>query len=61
MSQAVDVAEFTFAVEDLLRPLAGDAEVLGKGTEELDDLSDVVVVFAVLGARLRIEKVVACD
>lgn len=60
MPQPVDVAQLALAVEDLLRPLAGDAEGFGEGAEELDDLRDVVVVFAVFGARLRVEEVVAC-
>jgi hypothetical protein len=57
----VDVAELAFAVEDFLGPFAGEAEGFGEGAEELDDLRDVVVVFAVFGAGLRIEEVVACD
>ena len=61
VAQAVDVAELAFAVEDFLRPFAADAEGFGEGAEELDDLRDVVVVFAVFGAGLRIEEVVACD
>jgi hypothetical protein len=61
VAQAVDVAELAFAVEDLLRPLAADAERFGKRAEQLDDLCNVVVVFAVLGAGLRVEEIVACD
>lgn len=61
MAQAVDVAELAFAVEDFLRPLAADAQRFGEGTQQLDDLCYVVVIFAVLCARLRVEEVVACD
>lgn len=61
MSQSVDVAELAFAIEDLLRPLARDAETFGEGAEEFDNLSNVVVVFPVLGAGLRVEEVVTCD
>ena len=61
MAQAVDIAQFAFAVEDLLRPFARDTQALREGTEELDDLRDVVVVFAVFGAGLGVEEVVACD
>ena len=50
VAEAVDVAQLAFAVEDLLRPLAGETEGFRKGAEELDDLGDVVVVFAVFGA-----------
>jgi len=50
VAQAVDIAQLALAVEDLLGPLAGLAERFGKGSEELDDLRDVVVVFAVFGA-----------
>lgn len=61
VAQAVDVAELAFAVEDFLRPFAADAQGFREGAEQLDDLRDVVVVFAVLCAGLRIEEVVACD
>lgn len=59
MTEALDVAQLAFSVEDLLRPLAGETERFGEGPEELDDLCDVVVVFAVFGAGLRVEEVVA--
>lgn len=61
VAQAVDVAELAFAVEDFLRPFAADAQGFGEGAEQLDDLRDVVVVFAVLCAGLGVEEVVACD
>ncbi len=61
VAQAVDVAQLSLAVEDLLRPLARQAERLGERPQQLDDLRDVVVVLAVLGARLRVEEVVARD
>jgi hypothetical protein len=35
--------------------------LFGEGAEQLDDLRDVVVVFAVFGAGLGVEEVVACD
>lgn len=50
MAQAVDVAQLTLAVEDLLAPFAGEAERFGEGTQKLDYLSDVVVIFTVLGS-----------
>lgn len=61
VTQTVDVAQFTPPVEDFLRPLAGLAEGLREGTEELDDLRNMIVVFSVFGARLRVEKVVTSD
>lgn len=61
MAQAVNVTQLTLAVENLLRPLSAQTERLGECAEELDDLRDVVVVFAIFGARLRVEEVVACD
>jgi hypothetical protein len=61
VSKSVNVPKLAFAVEDFLRPFAGDTELFGKGAEEFDDLRDVVIVFAVLGAGLGIEEVVACD
>lgn len=57
----MDVSQFASSVEDFLRPLARLAERLGEGAEELDDLRNVIVVFAVLGPRLRIEEVVTGD
>ena len=61
VAQAVDVAELAFAVEDFLRPFAADAQRFGEGAQQLDNLCYVIVVFAVLCARLRVEEVVACD
>ena len=60
MTQPMDVSEFAFTVEYFLRPFARHAKRFGEGAEELDDLRNVVVVFAVLGAGLRVEQVVAC-
>lgn len=57
----MNVAQFAFAVEDFLAPFAGHAEGFGKGAKELDDLRNVVVVFAVLCARLGVKKIVARD
>ena len=59
--QATDVAEFTLTAEDFLRPFPGKAEGAGERAKQLDDLGDVVVVFAVFGARLRVKEVVTCD
>ena len=61
VAQTVDVPQLALAVEDFLRPFAGETELAREGTEELDDLGDVVVVFAILGARLWVEEVVTCD
>ena len=61
MPQPMDVAQLAFPVEDFLRPLARQAQRLGERAQQLDDLRDVIVVFAVLGARLRIEQIVACN
>ncbi len=57
----MDIAEFALSREDLLGPFAVLGERAGEGAEEFDDLSDVVVVFAIFGAGLGIEEVVACD
>lgn len=59
--QAVDVAQLALAGENLLRPFTGQAEGFGERAEQLDDLRDVVVILAVLGARLRVEEIVASD
>ena len=60
MSQAVNVPELAFAIEDLLGPFARVTEGLGKGAEEFNDLGDVIVIFAVLGSRLWVKEVVSC-
>lgn len=57
--QAVDIAQFTFAGEDLLGPFSGEGDGFGEGPEEFDYLGDVVVIFAVFGAGLGVEEVVA--
>lgn len=61
MAESVDIPQLAFAVEDFLRPFAREAERFGELAEEFDDLCDVVVVFAVFGAGLGVEEVVACD
>lgn len=61
MPESVDIAQLAFAVEDLLRPFSGLCQGAGEGAEQLNDLRDVVVVFAVFGAGLRVEEVVAGD
>ena len=60
MSKTVDVTELAFPVEDFLAPFSGETERLWKRTEKFDDLCYVVVVFAVFGATLGVEEVVAC-
>lgn len=61
MTETVDISKFAFTAEDFLGPLAGEAERTRKGTEELDNLCNVIVVFAVFGAGLGIKEVVTCD
>ena len=59
--QATDVTQFTLTAEDFLRPFPGKAEGAGKRAQQFDDLGDVVVIFAVFGARLGVKEVVARD
>ena len=61
MSQAMDISELSFAREYLLRPFTGHRKRLRECTKKLNDLRNVVVVFTILGARLGVEEVVACD
>jgi hypothetical protein len=61
VSETMNVAELAFAVEYFLGPFSAEAETFGKGTEELDDLGDVVVVFAVFSAGLGIEEIISGD
>ena len=57
----MNVSELAFAIEDFLRPFTGDAERFGKLSKQFDDLSDMVVVFAIFGASLWIKEVIACN
>jgi hypothetical protein len=59
--ETVDIPQFAFTIKDLLRPLPRQAERFRKGAQEFNDLRDVIVVFAILGPRLWIEKIVARD
>lgn len=61
MTQSVNVAQFAFATEYLLRPFPRKAKGSGERAEEFNDLGDVIVVLAIFGARLRVEEVIACD
>lgn len=61
MPQTVDIAQFALAIEDLLRPFPGDPERLGEGAEQFNNLGDVVVVFTVLGTRLRVKEIITRD
>lgn len=61
MAESVDIAQLALAVEDLLGPFARETERLGELTEQFDDLGDVIVVLAILGSRLGVEKVVSRD
>lgn len=59
MTQSVNISKLPFTIEDLLTPFSTQAKRFGEGAEEFDDLRDVVVVFAVFGAGLGVEQVVA--
>lgn len=61
MTKAMDVSEIAFPAEDLLRPFAREAKRSWEWAQELDDLGNVIVVFAILGARLRVEEIIARD
>lgn len=61
MAQTVNISQLALSVEDLLRPFTGETEGFRERTEQLDDLGNVIVVFAVFSAGLRIEEVVASD
>jgi hypothetical protein len=51
----------TFLVKELLRIATRESERLWDLSEQLDDLSHVIVILVVLGSRLRVKKVVAGD
>lgn len=50
MSESMDVSELAFSIEDFLRPFARQPKGFGKWAEKFDDLGDVVIIFAILGA-----------
>lgn len=60
VAQAVNVTQLALTVEYLLTPFSRQAERFGECAEQLDDLRDVVVVFAVFCAGLGVEEIVAC-
>lgn len=60
VSETVDVPQFALFIKYFLGPFAAETEVAREGTKEFDDLSDVVVIFAVFGAGLGVEEVVTC-
>lgn len=60
MSEPVDIPQVAFPAKDLLRPFAREAKRAGEGTEQLDYLCNMVIVFAVFGPGLGVEEVVAC-
>ena len=55
VTKAVNIAQLSAAVEDLLGPFARETQRLGEGPEEFDDLGDVIVVLAILSTGLRVE------
>lgn len=55
----MNVPELALPVEYFLAPLAAEAQRAREGAEQFYDLRDVVVVLAILSARLGIEEVVA--
>ena len=61
MTEALNIAEFTLAVEDFLRPFPRETKVARERTEQLDDLGNVIIVFAVFCTGLRVKEVVTCD
>ena len=56
----MDVSKFALAVKDFLGIFSGQGKRTGEGAEEFNDLRNMVIVFAVFGAGLRVEEVVAC-
>ncbi len=59
MPESMDVPKLALAVEDFLRPFAGEAERFGELAEQFDDLGDVVVILPILCPGLWIKEVVA--
>lgn len=57
----MDVAQLAFAGEDFLGPFTRVADASGKGTEELNDLGNMIVILTVLSTRLWVKEIVPCD
>jgi len=55
MPQPVDIPQFAFPVENLLRPFTAETERFGERAEELNNLGDMIVVFAVFSTGLRVK------
>jgi hypothetical protein len=58
MQQKMECKQHTFPSEELVGVLAGEGDSLREVSHELDDLSDMVVVFGVPTPASRIEEVV---
>ena len=61
MAKAVNIAKITLPAEDLLGPFARETQITRKWAQKFNDLSNVIIVFAVLGARLRVKEVITGD
>lgn len=50
----------TFSSKDIGTEFTAQSDTSWEGSEQLDDLRDVIVVFVVASSRVRIEEVVSC-
>ena len=50
MTQTVNITKLAIGFENLLRPFSSLAKIFREGAEQFNDLRNVVVIFAVLGA-----------
>ena len=57
----MNVPKLPFTRENLLGPFTRQAERLWEWAEKFNNLGNVVVVLAILRARLRVEEIVASD
>jgi len=51
----VNIPKLALPVEDLLRPFPAKTERFGEWAQQLNDLGDVIIVFPVFSARLRVK------
>ena len=57
----MDVTKIALAAENLMGPLAAEGQPPGELTQQLNDLGNVIIVFAVFGPRLGVEQIVTRD
>lgn len=61
MTKPVYVSKFALSIEDLLGPLPRQTEGFWECSQKFDDLGNVIIILAILGAGLRVKQIVTGD